>query len=240
MKNISLLFFILFFTIDFSMAQENTDEKSIELSVSLNSDQFFGFYPFVQGIKPLNDKLNLSFYGIFWSGGTGANWGNWTEFGVGLNFEPMEGLAVTPQLGITGGNLLSSGTSQMGILSDGFVPNLTVKYDSRRLMSEFYTGFYLPLSDNTQNTTETTLSYTHYWLNAGIKSSTYLNLGFHYEHLINSGGSNVEESSDVYQWFGPFLEFSDPKGKHFTRFTFGTDLVEGRDSFFKLTTGFNF
>jgi hypothetical protein len=221
-------------------AQSEKEDKSVKLNISLNSDQFFGFYPFVQGVKPVNDKMNFTFYGIFWSGGTGGSWGNWTEFGVGLNFMPVEGLSVTPQLGFLGGNLLSSGVAQPGVMGDGIVPNLTMVLDKNNFMGEFYSGFYLPLRDQTETGGETTLSYIHYWVNGGFKASKFTQIGLHFEHLINSGGSNVDESTDVYQWFGPFIQFSDPAGKHFTRFSFGTDFVEANDSFFKLTTGFNF
>lgn len=221
-----------------STAYSQSDE--VDLTVTLNSDQFFGFYPFFQGSKPINEKVDFTFYGILWSGGTGGAWGNWTEFGVGVSLEPSEGLSITPQIGFLGGNLLSSGATQAGVFGDGIVPNLTMTLDKNSFIGEFYSGFYVPLRDETVNNTQTTLSYIHYWVNGGKKMSDFAQIGLHYEHLINSGGSNVDESTDVYQWFGPFVQFSDPGGKHFTRFSFGTDFVEGNDSFFKLTTGFSF
>lgn len=219
-------------------AQDKSEEVS--LTVTLNSDQFFGFYPFIQGSKPLNDGLDFTFYGILWSGGTGGAWGNWTEFGVGVRFEAMEGLSVTPQLGLLGGNLLSSGATQPGVMGDGIVPNVTMALDKNNLIGEVYAGYYLPLRDETTNDTQTTLSYLHYWVNGGYKVSSFIQAGLHYEHLINSGGSNVSESTDVYRWFGPFIQFADPAGSHFTRFSFGTDFEEANDSFFKLTVGFGF
>lgn len=219
---------------------QSSDEDAVSLSVSLNSDQFFGFYPFIQGSKPINENLDFTFYGILWSGGTGGGWGNWTEFGVGVSFEATEGLSVTPQLGFLGGNLLSSGATQPGIFGDGFVPNVTMGLDKGNMIGEVYAGFYLPLRDETASDAQTTLSYLHYWVNGGLKISNFVQAGAHFEHLINTGGSNVDESTDVYQWFGPFIQFSDPAGKHFTRFSFGTDFVDGNDSFFKLTTGFSF
>lgn len=231
----SLTLFVLLFS-----PLKAQEEDKLSLSVSLNSDQFFGFYPFIQGAAPINENLDFTFYGILWSGGTGGAWGNWTEFGLGVRFEPADGLTMTPQLGFLGGNLLSSGATQPGVFGDGFVPNLTVGLDKNDLIGELYAGFYLPLRDETINNTQTTLSYIHYWVNGGYKFSDIVQAGAHFEHLINSGGSNVDESTDVYQWFGPFIQFADPDGKHFTRFSFGTDFVDGNDSFFKLTTGFSF
>jgi hypothetical protein len=215
------------------------DDEKFSFDVSLNSDQFFGFYPFFQGAYSLSDKTDFTFYGILWSGGTGGGWGNWTEFGVGMNFEVAEGISVNPQIGILGGNLLSSGTAGSGRFGDGIVPNLTVNLGKTKTEGQIYAGYYAPLR-NEAPTGGTTLSYLHYWVNYGYKVSPFFSLGAHYEHLINTGGSNVESSSDVYQWLGPYIQFSKPSGGPFARFSFGTDLVDGNDSFFKLTTGFSF
>lgn len=227
----------------FSSAAMAQEEKQFNFSATLNSDQFFGFYPTFQGSYGVSDKTAFTFYGILWSGGTGGNWGNWTEFGIGANFQAAEGLSINPQIGILGGNLLSSGTRGPAIFGDGIVPNLTVNLLREKTEGQFYFGYYAPLRDEAPvNATPagTTLAYIHYWVNFGFRASQFFSLGAHYEHLINSGGSNVSESSDVYQWLGPYVQFAKPGGGPFARFSFGTDLVEGNDSFFKLTTGFNF
>jgi hypothetical protein len=215
------------------------DGDRFNMNVTLNSDQFFGFYPFFQGTYQLNEGLDFTFYGILWSGGTGAAWGNWTEFGVGLGFQPSETLSITPQIGFLNGNLLSSGTSGPAIFGDGVVPNLTMNLNTAVTEGEIYAGYYAPLR-NEAPTTGTTLSYLHYWANYGFKANQFFSFGAHYEHLVNTGGSNVSTSTDVYQWLGPYVSFKKPGGGPFARFSFGTDLVEGNDSFFKLTTGFSF
>ncbi len=215
------------------------DDDKFSFDVSLNSDQFFGFYPFFQGAYSLSDKTDFTFYGILWSGGTGGGWGNWTEFGMGFNFNAAEGLSINPQIGFLGGSLLSSGTAGPAIFGDGIVPNLTINLDKAKTEGQIYAGFYTPLRDEAP-ANGTTLSYLHYWANYGFKVSPMFSLGAHYEHLINTGGSAVSESTDVYQWLGPYVQFSKPSGGPFARFSFGTDLVDGNDSFFKLTTGFNF
>lgn len=223
----------------FEKAKAQDDDK-FSMSVSLNSDRFFGFYPFFAGSYGVSDNLDFTFYGILWSGGTGGGWGNWTEFGIGLNLPVGEGLDITPQLGILGGNLLSSGTASQAVLGDGIVPNLTIGLDKEKVEGEIYAGFYLPLRDQTTLASQTTLSYIHYWINFGYKASPFFSFGMLYEHLINSGGSNVESSTDVYQWLGPYVQFAKPSGGVFTRFSFGTDLVEDSDSFFKLSLGYSF
>jgi hypothetical protein len=219
------------------------EEKQFNFSVALNSDQFFGFYPTFQGSYGFSDKAQLTFYGIHWGGGTGAGWGNWTEFGLGANFKAGDGLSINPQIGFLGGNLLSSGARGPAVFGDGIVPNLTVNLLKEKVEGQFYFGYYAPLRDEAPtNTTPpgTTLSFVHYWLNLGYRANNFFSFGAHYEHLINSGGSNVETSTDTYQWLGPYVQFSKPTGGPFARFSFGTDLVEGNDSFFKLTTGFSF
>src|SRR5690606_155133 len=88
------------------------------------SDQFFGFAPAFSGAYTVSPKVDLTFYGILWSGGAGGGWGNWTEFGVGASFNVAEGFSINPNIGITGGNLLSSGAKGPSIFGDGIVPNL--------------------------------------------------------------------------------------------------------------------
>lgn len=242
MKQFSLLyfFFILFLAampVDQVQAQE--EDSKFNMTVSLNSDQFFGFYPFFAGSYTASEKLDFTFYGILWSGGTGGGWGNWTEFGAGLSFNVSDALSINPQIGFLGGNLLSSGVAGPAIFGDGFVPSLTIGLDDDKTEGEIYLGYYNPLRDEAP-LGGTTLAYLHYWANFGYKFSSFISAGGHFEHLILSGGSEIAESVDVYQWFGPYVQFSDPGGKGWARYAFGTDLLDGGDSFFKLTVGLNF
>ncbi len=199
----------------------------------------FGFYPFFQGSYAINQKVDFTFYGILWSDGTAGAWENWIEFGMGLNFLVTEGLNINPQIGILGGSLLSSGAANQAVLGDGIVTNITIGLNKTKVEGEIYAGFYAPLRDKTIGN-GSTLSYLHYWSNLGYKVTEKLSFWSHYEHLVNTGGSKVDSSSDVYQWLGPYLQFRIPDGGPFARFSFGKDLVKGNDSFFKLSTGFNF
>lgn len=236
LKGISMLSLVILLSSPPTFAQAD-DRFSFDLS--LNSDQFFGFYPFFAGAYGVNDNIDFTFYGILWSGGTGGQWGNWTEFGIGLNFPVSDGLNINPQIGILGGSLLSSGATGPGVLGDGFVPSIIVGLDEAKAEGEIYLGYYMPLRDEAP-ANGTTLAYLHYWINLGFKASDVFSFGGHFEHLVNTGGSNVSSSEDYYQWLGPYIQFSSPSGGLFGRFAFGTDLVEGNDSFFKLTTGFSF
>lgn len=217
------------------------EEDRLSGSASFNSDAFFGVNPFVSFAYDTGD-MDLTFYGIYWGAGTGQNWGNWTEFGVGVGFDMMDGdLYVNPQLGFTSGNLLSSGTAEPGVVGDGIVPNLTMAYGTDDWEGQFYFGWYLPLRDEAPQG-GTTLEYIHYWLNGGKKFGQYFSVGAHFEELRLSGGSDVS-SQDGYQWLGPYFQVSnDTFGM---RFSFGADLTDDDDSFsasdfYKLQFFYNF
>lgn len=232
-----------------TLAQE---EKKFSMDVTLNSDIFFGFYPFFQGSYSINDKTDFTFYGILWSGGTGGvqgagggGWGNWTEFGIGMNFNVAEGISITPQIGLLNGSL----TSGLGVpvLGEGIVPNLTVGLDKSKFEGEFYMGYYYGLNHGNA----TTLNFLHYWLNGGVKISPFFSAGLHLEQLSFMGGSETapDSSFDYYLALGPYVQFANPKGGAFTRFTTGGDLRSDemvaksgnrQPSFFKLTVGYSF
>lgn len=53
--------------LQFALANDVTaqeEETPFSFSVSLNSDQFFGFYPFFQGAYSMSDQMDFTFYGI--------------------------------------------------------------------------------------------------------------------------------------------------------------------------------
>jgi hypothetical protein len=80
-------------------AAHAAEEDKLSGSIAFNTDAFFGVNPFV-GLAYDTGDIDVTFYGIYWGAGTGQDWGNWTEFGVGVGFEAMDGdLYVNPQLG---------------------------------------------------------------------------------------------------------------------------------------------
>ena len=236
-----------------ALAQEAKENKADKLSLglSLNHDAFFGFNPSLTASYPVGKSTALTFYGIQWGAGTASAWGNWTEFGLGVNFKAGI-FNINPQLGFTMGSLLSSGAAQPGVVGDGIVPNLTVNLAHDKFVGQLYTGFYNAFADKTIRTTgstprQATNNYVHYWVNAGVKATPWLAFGAHYENLYLSGGKingggNLPRT-DGYQWIGPFVEVS--KGVGGMRFSFGGDLTDDADSFsdsdfYKLQLFFNF
>lgn len=228
-----------------AFAQDEEEEDKVSFSLGVTTDRFFGFAPMATGAVKIKDKLDFTFYGIYWSGGSGANWGNWAEFGVGVNFSPIEGLGINPQIAVVSGNLLSKGAADGqfgGVFGDGLVPNLTVNLNKGKAEGQVYFGYYLPLRKFTDPSSPTgadfgRTAYIHYWANAGFKATSYFSFGAHWEHLW---GGAEKDGDNVYQWIGPYVQFSAPKGNAFFRFAGGPDIVEGADSFYKMTLGFNF
>ncbi|MFQ3577367.1 MAG: DUF6733 family protein [Cytophagales bacterium] len=254
--NMKKLLLVGFFGVSsfFATAQSEGEEKPMNFSVNLNSDAFFGFYPSFGGSYSISDKIDFTTYGILWSGGVGGGWGNWTEFGLGVNIKPIEALSINPQIGILNGSLLSNsfssaGASQSSVVADGIVPNLTVRESTDKTEGEFYLGYYKGF----KHESEFTNNYLHWWINGGFKATKFLSFGLHFEHLRFLGdideAANRPTAYDFYMVVGPYLQLSDPKGKAFTRFTACGDLRSDEEkvkanysnsSFFKLTVGYNF
>ena len=43
------------------------EKREDSFSILMNQDSFFGFYPSFNGLVPIGDNIDLSFYGIFWT-----------------------------------------------------------------------------------------------------------------------------------------------------------------------------
>ena len=217
------------------------DDDPLSGSVSFNSDSFFGVNPFV-GLAYDTGEIDVTFYGIYWGAGTGQAFADWTEFGVGVGFEAMDGdLYINPQLGFLSGNLLSSNTGDEGVVGDGYVPNLTMNYDDGAWEGQLYAGWYLPLRDR-DSAGNSTSEFLHYWVSAGKKLNDHFSVGLHFEELERTDGSNVG-SLDFYQWIGPYFQVGNDT--YSLRFSGGIDLEDDggaatTNEFYKLQFGYNF
>jgi hypothetical protein len=218
-------------------------DRDTSFTAMLNQDNFFGFYPSFNGLIGF-DGWDFSFYGIQWTTdlfGTAPGSDLWTEFGAGASFTAMDGkLAIKPQLGFTNGVLLSTPDVNDGATGgnvfDGIVPSLTVNYSGEKFEAEWYSGYYAALRNRGD---DGTLDFLHLWVNGGYKFSDYVSAGVHFEWLDNTVAEGGEASS-VYQWLGPYVQFSLPKG-FFARFSAGADLEDGAaGDFYKLNVGMTF
>lgn len=224
--------------------------RDASYTVTLAQDSFFGFNPSFNGLLPVNDTVDFSFYGTFWTKPAfGLGQGNsgddlWTEFGVGANFNLMDGkLKVKPQIGITNGSLLGGGAragaaTVGGKFLDGVVPSLTVNYSDDKIEAEYYGGYYLAARNRNGNAA---LDFVHTWVNIGYKASSNVSFGPHYELLSNTRNTYVGgRPSKTYEWLGGYVQFALPKG-FFARFTAGADLdKDNAGDFYKMAVGMTF
>jgi len=228
-------------------------EKKSSYVVGLNQDSFFGFYPTIAGNVGLNDKVDWTFYGIFWttpSFGTGGGGGLWTEFGTGVNFKTLNGtLSINPQVGFTSGKLLSNGA--FPVFLEGIVPSLTTNLNTSKLEGQLYVGLYTairkgqilaPGRADVLTDAPVQNNFLHWWVNAGYKISPIISIGGTYEHLRSNPSSG--ESANVYKWFGPYVQTAIPNGPTL-RISGGPNVqdrpaIDGNNSFYKLTASFNF
>ena len=222
--------------------------RSDTFTVTLNQDSFFGFYPAFNGLIPVSDNVDLSFYGILWTTdgfGTAIGSDLWTEFGIGAAIYSGN-FVIKPQIGLTNGALLSGGvvdnagnaTGTGGNFADGIVPSLTINYLDDSFEAEYYGGYYAALRNRNENAA---LDFLHTWINAGYRFSDKISAGAHYELLSNTRNTfPLGATARVYQWVGPYVQFKTENG-FFARFTAGADIESGNDGdFYKLTAGFTF
>lgn len=217
---------------------------SQSLNVTLNQDPFFGFYPSVGGSSKINESVDFTYYGIFWTSpglGDGVGSNLWTEFGVGANFKTLDGkLEINPSLGTTHGRLQSTGSR--GVPFEGLVPSLTANLNTESLEGQLYAGYYLALREraNAQN------NFLHYWIHGGYKISSLVSAGLHLETLNATAipRSGTSATNRAYTWYGTYVQFTS-KGGHTFRLTaggaaFGPTSASESGEFYKMSLGIPF
>jgi hypothetical protein len=235
--------------------QQASTDKRASYTVSFNQDSFFGFYPSASGAYKINDRLDATVYGIFWttpSFGTGGGGGLWTEFGGGVNIKTFDGkLQFNPQLGILNGRLLSNGQFPMAL--EGYVPNITVNLKTDRTEGQFYMGGYMAgrrgqrLNATTNRLEDVPVqnNFLHWWVNGGYRVTKVVSGGLHYEVLGSyPDGTGNAGSADLYRWLGPYVQ-ANLSDSFSLRFTAGANVLDrpatdGNGSFYKMTASYTF
>lgn len=218
------------------------EDSGLSIDLTVTSDTFFGVVPAAFASYTINEMVDFTAYGLFWGAGTGLNWGNWTEFGFGLNFKPTPYIDINPQVGFLGGSLLSSAALGPGVLGDGWVPNVTANLDTDQWEGEIYFGAYLPIRNPTFPVPGVgTLSFLHYWANFGYKANDVVSFGGHFEQL--TGGANATAAT-IYTWVGPYIQLRNEDKGLFFRVAGGWDAsgwaANSSDTFYKMTVGLSF
>lgn len=202
MKIASLLPVFAFFS--FFSEINAQQEPSSSLTLVINQDNAFGFYPAVFGNIGVNEQSGVTFYGIFWTNtsfGTPATVTNlWTEVGVGWNWGALDGRwQINPSLGITNGRLLSGGAQ--GVVGDGIVPGLTSFYLSGRFEVELFGAYYKAL----RRKGPITADYALYWIYPGVRFSRSFSAGFQAESF-RILRTDAGDPGALYTWVGAYVK----------------------------------
>lgn len=227
MKKI-LFLIILLMSIFFNQLlskSEPANETTITLSIA--QDPSFGFYPFVNGVVPLNNDLDFTFYGIFWTqdalAGKQGGIGLLTEFGVGMNFKFQDGaFFINPNLGLGNGKFQSGGGRH--IIGDNLAISLFAGYSTNSI--DFTIGGIYWKGLRREEMITPYIDQIEYTASLWYKLKKWFNFGLYVDHyLLSTDDTKTKETNTSYFWVGPSFKFIARSGAT-VWFTLGPDLVE--------------
>lgn len=222
----------------------------VSVTLSINQDKFFGFYPIIQGTYYLRKDLGVAWGSTLYQKfgqHAGADFSSpWTWVYAGLHKSFMDGkLTFRPQFGFTNGMIQSSGAGQMGaaggqpaIVGMGILGMIQSHYAGEMLDWDFY---FLWLQD-LRHIGPAHSSFDHLWYYAGVpvvktESGSKLIVGGYYEHVYAVQGGSACAACGIknapvvnlppqalFQWLGGYVEWRMTKGMSFF-FAAGKDLV---------------
>lgn len=238
MKNL-LAVLILVMSISNTFAQEST-ERGTTFAVQAIHNSAAGFSPVVLGSIPINDKLDLTMYGIFW---TNTNFGLeasphggdlFIETGIGLGFKLLnDKWFINPSLGFGHGKFLSLGEGTL--VGEGIIPSVFTTYNQGSFEFEAYLAYYGALRKGGPVTRDFLLN----WIAPGVSVHKRLSLGAYYEQFVltRSTDDQIIPEDSVYQWLGGYLKLKLDKGISF-RIAAGKNLATNlghSDEFYKIS-----
>ena len=223
MKKIILLVFVVqYFAVQGQDQQNKKVPSKTTFAVDIKHNSVAGFYPVFLGSTALNEKLDLTFYSIFWNN---AAFGNvqtggdlFLETGIGLGFKLADGKwFINPTLGFAHGKFLSGGNSTR--LAEGFVPNLFTLYNAGIFEFEGYVAYYKAIRKGGDVTRDFFLN----WIVPGIKVNKRFSFGAYYEQFVLTRTSNNLGEQSIYQWLGGYAKLTLNNGIWY-RFAAGPNL----------------
>lgn len=223
MKNSTLFMLLVLSGLPAMLVGQDDSTPPSSITLVLNQDNAFGFYPAVFGNIGVADNSGATFYGIFW---TNASYGSpaagtdlWTEVGLGWSWNTLEGrLILNPSLGITNGKLLSGGAQ--GVIADGIVPGFTSFYLDNRFEVELFGAYYKALRREGPVTSD----YALYWIYPGVRFSKTFSAGFHAESFQLTR-TDAGDPSAQYTWVGVYVKAM-IKETYSLRFSAGKNFTE--------------
>lgn len=233
---------LLYLTVSPASAEEAKEAQKesdhFYVSVSLNQDKFFGFYPIISGTYFLRNDFGIAFGTTLYQNLSNPrpDWSNpWTWVYGGIHKSFMDGkLVLRPMVGFTNGQVNSCGAAQLGSnggchanVFDAFLFLFQGHYIGEWLDADAY--FVLVKDVREQGPTQS--AFTHHWLYAGVpiihtERGTKLIVGGYYEdiHQINGGGNacfgclangrdaSVLPPQGMIAWLGGYVELRMPMG----------------------------
>lgn len=242
---------LLYLTLSQARADDKKGFDSFSVSVSLNQDKFFGFYPIIQGTYYIRQDFGIAFGSTLYGhlSNPRPDWSNpWTWIYGGIHKSFLDGkLVIRPQVGFTNGQVNSCGAAQLGSNGgchanafDAFLFLFQGHYAGDILDVDGY--FVLVQDVRAQGPTQS--SFTHHWLYAGVpviktEGGTKFIVGGYYEdiHQYGSGGhpctgclangqdASVLPAQGMIAWLGGYVELRMPMGMSFL-FAAGKDFAE--------------
>lgn len=244
MTRIISLISIVCITFDISLlaqsAENNRSKSSARFELGIEQDANFGFYPSARAVLSINDAFEVGGYGNYYTNPTYAaadGTGPWTEFGLLMNFLPLQNkyqdLFLSVNLGLSNGNILSG--DSIAHFGEGFSVGIVAAYNYSGIELLATGNYYAPFKERGIFAN----SFYFYSLSAGFYFLSVLSAGIHYEeNVLNFLQLNEREQS--YEWLGPYVQFLINE-TYSLRFTGGWDLSDnGISTFYKLGLNITF
>jgi len=208
-------------------AEEETNDNSTTIILSLAQDPSFGFYPFINGSVTLTNSIDLTFYGIFWTqdalAGKEGGLGLLTEFGIGANFKfADDAFFLNPNIGLGNGKFQSGGGRH--VVGDNIAFSLFTGYSHNNFEIAgggiYWKGF------RREEMISPYIDQIEYTLSSWYKANSWFSIGLYFDHfLITEDDKQTKDTYTGYFWLGPAFKFTAKSGASMW-FTFGPDFVQ--------------
>jgi len=235
-KKFLLTFFSPFLVLYLFGQNVDTKQKNqvARFELSLNQDANFGFYPGARAVFPISQSFELGGYGNYYTNpayATSDGTGPWTEFGLLVNFNPIQSssqnLFLSSSVGLSNGNVLSGDSVER--FAEGLSLGLTAVYNYSTLEFLASGSYFLPFKKRGIFSN----SFYFYMLSAGVYILPSFSIGTHYENN-ETNFLKLKRTEQTYEWIGVYFKFIVSQ-KYTLQFTGGRELADnGTNSFYKL------
>ncbi len=227
MKNLcTILIFIMSTSLSYAQELTPKKERKPSFAAQIIHNSAAGFSPVFLGSIPINDKLDLTMYSIFWTNTAfglepSPSGGDlFVETGIGLGFKLFQDkLFLNPSLGLGHGKFLSLGDTTL--LAEGLIPSIFTTYNQGKFEFEAYLAYYGAIRKGGPVNRDFLLN----WIAPGVDIHKNFSFGAYYEQFVLTRSTNdlIMEDS-VYQWLGGYLKLKFDKGISF-RIAAGKNLA---------------